>query len=294
MKVAIYGKEITQDSRKQLELLYNKLVNAGVSICVNKKFNEFLETHCDMNLGFNTYASHISFKECKPDILLTIGGDGTFLDSTTFVRDTGVPILGINTGRLGFLANVSKDEVEDAADAILNGQYTFDERQLINVKSTLSDIDFDPDFALNEVAISRKDTTTMLTVHAWIDGEYLNSYWADGLMLSTPTGSTGYSLSCGGPIVMPGSQNFVITPIAPHNLTVRPFVIPNDVEIRFKVESREDEYLLSLDSRIYTMANKSEVELSCAPFQIKLVKTPLQNFPSTLRNKLLWGLDRRN
>lgn len=294
MKVAIYGKEITQDSRNQLELLYNKLVNAGVSICVNNKFNEFLTSHCDMNLGFNTYDSHIAFKECNPDILLTIGGDGTFLDSTTFVRDTGVPILGINTGRLGFLANVSKDEVEDAADAILNGQYIFDERHLINVKSTLSDIDFDPDFALNEVAISRKDTTTMLTVHAWIDNEYLNSYWADGLMLSTPTGSTGYSLSCGGPIVMPGSQNFIITPIAPHNLTVRPFVIPNDVEIRFKVESREDEYLLSLDSRIYTMANKSEVELCCAPFQIKLVKTALQNFPATLRNKLLWGLDRRN
>ena len=176
MKVAIYGKEITQDSRKQLELLYNKLVNAGVSICVNKKFNEFLTVHCDMNLGFITYDSHITFKQINPDILLTIGGDGTLLDSTTFVRDTGVPILGINTGRLGFLANVSKDEVEDAADAILNGEYSFDERHLISVKSTLSDIDFDPDFALNEVAISRKDTTTMLTVHAWIDNEYLNSF----------------------------------------------------------------------------------------------------------------------
>lgn len=294
MKVAIYGKEITQDSKKQLELLYSKLTNAGVSICVNEKFNQFLEEHCNMQLGFNTYDSHATFKAFGADIMLTIGGDGTFLDSTTFVRDTGVPILGVNTGRLGFLANVSKDEVEDAADAILNGEYSFDERHLISVSSPSTVNVFDPDFALNEVAISRKDTTTMLTVHAWIDGEYLNSYWADGLMLATPTGSTGYSLSCGGPIVMPGSQNFIITPIAPHNLTVRPFVIPNDVEIRFKVESREDEYLLSLDSRIYTMANKSEVELRCAPFQIKLVKTPLQNFPSTLRNKLLWGLDRRN
>ena len=220
MKVAIYGKEITQDSRKQLELLYNKLDNAGISICVNDKFNKFLTTHCDMNLGFNTYNSHETFKELNADILLTIGGDGTLLDSTTFVRDTGVPILGINTGRLGFLANVSKDEVEDAADAILNGEYTFDERQLISVKSTLSDVNFDPNFALNEVAISRKDTTTMLTVHAWIDDEYLNSYWADGLVISTPTGSTGYSLSCNGPIVMPGSENFIISPdISSHSIS---------------------------------------------------------------------------
>lgn len=293
MKVAIFGKHITQDSRNYLESLYEKLDHAGIKLCINTEFDDFMQNQCDMNLGFETYKDHKAFAACKPDLLLTVGGDGTLLDSTTYVRDSGVPILGINTGRLGFLANVAKDEVVQAADAIINEKYTIDYRSLISV-NTNTETQPHPNFALNEVTVSRKDTTTMITIHVWIDGEYLNSYWADGLMLATPTGSTGYSLSCGGPIVMPGSENFIITPVAPHNLTVRPFVIPNNVHVKFKVEVREDEFLLSLDSRILTMANKSEVEMCCSPFQIKLVETHFQNFASTLRNKLLWGLDRRN
>ncbi len=293
MKVAIFGKRITQESRNYLENLYEKLDRANIELCINQEFDDFMQKECNLDLKFKTYKNHIDFAACKPDLLLTVGGDGTLLDSTTYVRDTGVPILGINTGRLGFLANVAKDEVVQAADAIINKKYSFDYRSLISVKTQLENQP-NPNFALNEVTVGRKQTAAMITIHVWIDGEYLNSYWADGLMLATPTGSTGYSLSCGGPIVMPGSENFIITPVAPHNLTVRPFVIPNNVEVKFKVEVREDEFLLSLDSRMYSMANKSEIDLFCSPFQIKLVKTHFQNFASTLRNKLLWGLDRRN
>ncbi|MCT4623005.1 MAG: NAD(+)/NADH kinase, partial [Schleiferiaceae bacterium] len=184
MKVAIYGKKITSDSRGHLEKLYDKLDGAGVGICVNDKFNHFLRDHCDLNLGFNTYDSHESFKKQNPDLLLTIGGDGTLLDSTTYVRDTGVPILGINTGRLGFLANVAKSEVEEAAEAILNKNYVYDKRTLLSAES--KSLNFKPNFALNEVTVSRKDTTAMITVHVKINGEYLNSYWADGLILATP------------------------------------------------------------------------------------------------------------
>jgi len=293
MKVAIFGKKVTEESKNYLDNLYERLDQAGIQMCISHEFDSFLQDQCNLDLGLETYKNHIEFAACKPDLLLTVGGDGTLLDSTTYVRDTGVPILGINTGRLGFLANVAKDEVVQAADAIINKKYTFDYRSLISVNTPLA-TQPNPNFALNEVTVSRKDTTTMITIHVWIDGEYLNSYWADGLMLATPTGSTGYSLSCGGPIVMPGSENFIITPVAPHNLTVRPFVIPNNVKVKFKVEVREDEFLLSLDSRMYTMENKSEIDLYCSPFQIKLVQTHFQNFGSTLRNKLLWGLDRRN
>lgn len=293
MKIAIYGKQITPESRPYLERLYAILTKAGVELFVNQSFQEFLSNHCNLHSKFNTYSDHLTFQDINANMLLTIGGDGTLLDSATLVRDSGIPILGINTGRLGFLANISKEEVEEAAQNILTEKYSFDERSLIQVR-TEDNLNLSPDFALNEVSVSRRGTTSMITVHAWINNTFLNSYWSDGLILATPTGSTGYSLSCGGPIIMPGSENFVITPIAPHNLTVRPFVIPNDVEIRYKVEGREREYLLSLDSRVYNIPNKSEIYLSKAPFYIKLIQTEQQDFASTLRNKLLWGLDKRN
>ena len=234
-----------------------------------------------------------TFKLLDADFLISIGGDGTILDAATLVADIDLPILGINTGRLGFLANVARDEINSAIDKLLEKKYTIDERTTLKVQTSTGE-SLNPNFALNEVSVSRRGTTSMITVHAYINDEYLNSYWADGLIVATPTGSTGYSLSSGGPIMMPGSENFVITPIAPHNLNVRPFVIPNSYKIRLKIEGRENNYLASLDSRIYTFDNEVELFLQNSPTTIKMVQTEDQDFPSTLRNKLLWGLDRRN
>lgn len=296
MKIAVYGKTISPEARPHIERLYHLLRSEGVQLLFYAPFHEHLVSHCDIDIDLNypTFKTPDQLKLSAPDILMTIGGDGTILDAATLVRTSGIPILGVNTGRLGFLADIAREEVTKAARSLLKGSYHINERNLISVDLKGTDITPDPNFALNEVAVSRKDTTSMITVHTWINDEYLNSYWADGLIISTPTGSTGYSLSCGGPIIMPGCENFVITPIAPHNLTVRPFVIPNHFKIRLKVEAREDQFLTSVDSRIYSCNPEVEVHLERADFKIKMIQTEVQNFPSTLRNKLLWGLDRRN
>lgn len=296
MKIAVYGKLVSPEARPYIEKLYHLLLAEGCELIFFAPFYKYLEEAKDFHLDIDypTYASHIDLLASEPDVMVSIGGDGTILDAATLVRDSGIPILGVNTGRLGFLADVAREEVHKAAKALLNGKYTIQQRNLISVQTSSSSVFPDPNFALNEIAVSRKDTTSMITIHTWINDEYLNSYWADGLIIATPTGSTGYSLSCGGPIIMPGSENFVITPIAPHNLTVRPFVIPNDYKIRLKVETREDRFLTSIDSRIYTYDSEVEIFLERANFKIGTIQTEVQNFPSTLRNKLLWGLDRRN
>jgi NAD+ kinase len=292
MRVAVFGKKITLDSRPFVETLHRNLLEINAEIMVFEPLNRFIESHCDLGLSFKEFSDHLQLKEYAPDCLITLGGDGTILDAVTYVRDSGIPILGINTGRLGFLSNVSKEKITNAVEALSTKNYTIDERIVLDMKTELLNLDLN--FALNEVTVSRKNTTSMVTVHTWINDEYLNSYWADGLIIATPTGSTGYSLSCGGPIIMPGSENFVITPIAPHNLNVRPFVIPNDYDIRLKVEGREEQFLVSLDSRIYALDSSSELNVSLGSFKIKMIKTEVQNFAETLRNKLLWGLDRRN
>lgn len=292
MKVAVFGKIISTDTKPFIQDLHQHLLDIGADIFVNRRLNKFVEEHCDFNLSFKDYNSHEELVALKPDFIITAGGDGTILDAVTLVRDSGIPILGINTGRLGFLANVSKEKIGKAVTALQTGEYTLDERYLLSVDAP--GLDLDLNFALNEVTVSRKDTTAMVTIHTWINDNYLNSYWADGLILATPTGSTGYSLSCGGPIIMPGSESFVITPIAPHNLNVRPFVIPNSIEIKLKVEGRERQFLISLDSRIYALEIGSEVIVKLAKFKIRLVKTEIQDFADTMRNKLMWGLDRRN
>ncbi len=292
MKVAIFGNIITPETRPFIETLHNELLAINATIRVNQKLNYFIKDHCDLQLAFPDFSSHEELVLFNPDFLITIGGDGTILDAVTIIRDSGIPILGINTGRLGFLSNVNKEKITDAVAALSQGNYTIDERIVLETDTKIQDSALN--FALNEVTVSRKNTTAMITIHTWINDEYLNSYWADGLIISTPTGSTGYSLSCGGPIIMPGSENFVITPIAPHNLNVRPFVIPNNYKIRLKVEGREEQFLVSLDSRIYALNSGLDINLQLGSFKIKMVKTEVQNFTETLRNKLLWGLDRRN
>jgi len=245
-----------------------------------------------MNLFLGTYNTYEELKE-GIDLFISVGGDGTILDATTLIRDTEIPIIGVNTGRLGFLADIAKDQIPKTIKQLVNKKFSIDQRSLLHLDTDIP-IFGDLNFALNEVTISRKDTTSMITITTYINDQYLNSYWADGLIISTPTGSTGYSLSCGGPIVMPGSQNFIITPIAPHNLNVRPLVISDEYEIKVKVEGRASQFLVALDSRIQTIDAGIELTIKKEAFKINMVETETQDFASTLRNKLLWGLDKRN
>ena len=229
------------------------------------------------------------------DLLISIGGDGTILRAITYVRDTGIPIVGINTGRLGFLATIQDDEIEAALVSIFNNDYHISERTLLQIETNPKNEDLlELNFALNEIAVSRKNTTSMITVQTQLDDEYLTSYWADGLIISTPTGSTGYSLSCGGPVITPGANSIVLTPIAPHNLNARPLVIPDKTEIKLKVSGREDNYLVSLDSRIATLENNTEIIIKKADFNIRMIELKNESFLRTLRKKLLWGEDKRN
>ena len=292
MRVAVYGKKFSAEAREDIEQLHSILVESKIEFKVYHRLNAFIVDHCDMGLDFEEFRSHEDLIEYQPDFLITIGGDGTILDATTLVRDSGIPILGINTGRLGFLSNVNRKKVEENLQALFRKDYHLSERRLLSLECDALDLEMP--FALNEVTVSRKDTTAMVTVEVHINGEFFNNYWADGLIIATPTGSTGYSLSCNGPIMMPGSETFVITPIAPHNLTARPFVIPNSCEIELKVFSREGRNLVSLDSRIYSLPNGEVLKVRLASFTIALVETADHTFAQTLRNKLMWGMDKRN
>jgi NAD+ kinase len=226
------------------------------------------------------------------DYMLSLGGDGTFLETLSFVRNSGIPILGINTGRLGFLANVAKTEINEAIDALMQKKYKIEKRDLLSVTAATK-LFGEINYGLNELTILKKDSSSMITIHTYINGDYLNSYFADGLIIATPTGSTAYSLSCGGPLVMPDSQNFVITPIAPHNLNVRPLVISDSSVITLKVEGRNNFYLASLDSRSEVIDSSVELTVQKADFYAHLIQLEGQTFFNTMRNKLLWGLDKR-
>jgi NAD+ kinase len=256
-------------------------------------FQNRLNEAWNLGLEYPEYPSAEALQELKPDFLLVIGGDGTLLDATSLVGRSGIPLIGLNTGRLGFLANITRDEAPTALKRILQGQYRIEKRYTLQASTDGPEL-LDPNFALNEIAVSRKGTTSMISVHVHLDGQFLNTYWADGLLISTPTGSTGYNLSCGGPILMPLSPNFILTPIAPHNLTVRPLVIPNDGVLELRIEAREGNFLCSLDSRVFTLDVETTLRIQQADFKFHLVQTEEHNFPTTLRNKLLWGLDRRN
>ena len=292
MKVAVFGKTFKPEVSKYILKLFETLERNNLEVLIYEPFYNFLSKSVKLNLFFGTYNSYEDLK-LNFDFFISVGGDGTILDATTFVRDIGIPIIGVNTGRLGFLADTAKEDIDNTIKQIINNQYRLDERTLLNLNTDYQIFD-DINFALNEVTISRKDTTSMITITTYINNQLLNSYWADGLIISTPTGSTGYSLSCGGPIVMPGSNNFIITPIAPHNLNVRPLVISDEYEIKIKVEGRSKNFLVALDSRIRTFKSDTELKIKKEKFKIKMIETFTQDFSSTLRNKLLWGLDKRN
>jgi len=259
--------------------------------------SEFLKMLYEKGIVKKPYKTFNSYTELDNsfEMLISIGGDGTILRAATLVRNTGVPILGINAGRLGFLAMVQKENIETFLQFVINKEYTISPRALLSLKSDPENPDIDNiNFAMNEISVSRKDTTSMITIETYLDGEFLNSYWADGLIIATPTGSTGYSMSCGGPILTPDVESLVITPIAPHNLNARPLVIPDKTEIRLKVSGREEHYLVSLDSRITSIKNETTLVINKTPFKINMVEIPGETFLKTLRNKLLWGEDKRN
>ena len=292
MKVAIYGKQFQDEVTPFVQELFRELEHAHMEILVYEPFYNFLSKQINLNIFLNTFNTYQELTQ-GVDLFISVGGDGTILDATTLIRDTGIPIIGVNTGRLGFLADVAKDQISKTIKQLVDKRFTIDQRTLLSL-NTNEPIFGDLNFALNEVTISRKDTTSMITITTYINDQFLNSYWADGLIIATPTGSTGYSLSCGGPIVMPGSDNFIITPIAPHNLNVRPLVISDKFEIKVKVEGRAHQFLVALDSRIQTIDAGLELIIKKEDFKINMIETDTQDFSSTLRNKLMWGLDKRN
>ncbi|MBC8753120.1 NAD kinase [Kordia sp. YSTF-M3] len=294
MKVGIYGQFYHKDSGEYITYLLENLHQFGVEIFVEKKFYKIFSSKLNITKKYETFDSYADLDETY-DLFFSIGGDGTILRTITLVQDLDIPILGINTGRLGFLATIQKEEIKDAISKIISKEFIVKERSVLAIETSPVNEDIAAmNFALNEVTVARKDTTSMITVKTYLDDEYLNSYWADGLIVATPTGSTGYSLSCGGPVITPNNNSFVLTPIAPHNLNARPLVIPDHTTIQLEVSGREDKHLISLDSRIATVAINSIITIKKAPFTVKLVELEGQSFLKTLRKKLLWGEDKRN
>ena len=294
MKIAIFGQYYENDTRPIIRDIFVFLNENNVELAVEKKFLDILYKEEIVKKGYKTYSSY-SDLDSSFDLLISIGGDGTILRATTFVRDLGIPILGVNAGRLGFLAKVQKENIATFLQLVLEKKYSISKRTLLSLTCSpkISEI-AEINFAMNEVTVSRKDSTSMITIETYLNGEYLNSYWADGLIISTPTGSTGYSLSCGGPVLTPDVKSLVVTPIAPHNLNARPLVIKDDTEIELRVSGRDEQYLVSLDSRIASVNNNTILKIKKTPFKINMVEISDETFLKTLRAKLLWGEDKRN
>ncbi|MFD0992599.1 NAD kinase [Tenacibaculum geojense] len=293
-KVAIYGQSYTITAEKEINILLQTLEKNNVEIVFETQFYNLLVSNNSINKVYSTFDS---FKDLSSDydVMFTIGGDGTILRAVTYIRDLKIPILGINTGRLGFLATVQKDQIEEAVNLLQNKEYTLQERSLLQVETSPKTDDFkELNFALNEVTVARRNTTSMIGIKTFLNSEYLTNYWADGLIISTPTGSTGYSLSCNGPVILPNCKSLAITPIAPHNLNARPMIIPDDLNIQLEVSAREKDFLISLDSRITTVPQETIIYIKKADFTIKSIVPTNQSYLKTLRGKLLWGEDTRN
>lgn len=293
MQVVVFGKIVKDKDLPHIQHLFDALHQEGINAYVYKPYLEDLKGAINFRRDVGTFEGHLDFAVHKIDFFIALGGDGTILEAVTHVRDSQVPIVGINLGRLGFLASIEKKRVADAIQLLNRGMYTLDERGLLYLESNLP-IFGETRFALNDCTIHKRDTSSMVTIHTYVNGAYLNSYWADGLIIATPTGSTGYSLSCGGPIIFPTSDNFVITPVAPHNLSVRPVVISDTSVISFEVEGRADNFLCTLDSRFEIITAAHQLAVRRNDFNIKLVQMQEVGFLQTMRSKLAWGADSRN
>jgi NAD+ kinase len=292
MNVAIYGRKITKQNSADFEALLSLLKEFGWNPVLEKELKEQLVKKAGISESLDQFENHADFKS-GIDLAISVGGDGTFLKTVSFVRDSEVPIMGINTGRLGFLANISRDHVAAAMEQVKNKEYEFQKRSLLRIE-TEDHLFGDDNYCLNEVTINKKDTSSMITVNTSLDGKFLNSYWADGLIIATPTGSTAYNLSCGGPIVTPGCKVHILTPIAPHNLNVRPMVVPDHLDIKCSVEGRDRTYLISLDGNSRHIRQGQEVTIRKAEFMINVIRFENNNFLDTIRNKMMWGIDQRN
>lgn len=292
MTIAVYARSTKENHTVYLEQIHNFLKKEGVNLIVHEPYyNSLKRSHAGFKLELETFSDAEELIS-KAFYVISLGGDGTLLETVAFVRKSGIPVLGVNTGRLGFLASVNKDDMEKALGQLLKEKFSLDKRELIEIsgcKDTFNAVNY----ALNEFTIHKKDSSPMINIDTYINGVFLNSYFADGLIVATPTGSTAYSLSCGGPIMMPDSDNFIITPIAPHNLSLRPIVISNNKEISFKVSGRTDSFNIFLDSRNHELPAESEITVKKAGFRLNLINLEGQHFFSTLRNKMMWGLDKR-
>lgn len=294
MKIAVFGRFYNDTTTVSVERLCQFLSKKSIDVYIEAEFLSILKTE-SANIAKLKSIKTFDTLDTSFDLLVSVGGDGTILRAVELVKNMGIPIIGVNTGRLGFLATIQVDQIENAIQNIIDGKYKISERSLLSIETTPENHDITSlNFALNEIAVSRKNTTSMITVETYLDGEYLTSYWSDGLIVSTPTGSTGYSLSCGGPVITPATNSFVLTPIAPHNLSARPLIIPDSTEIQLKVYGREDNHLVSLDSRIATLDNGTLITIKKADFKIKMIDLFNESFLDTLRKKLLWGEDKRN
>ena len=289
--IAVYGKTFNLNISAPIREMFEYLDMKKMKYTVEKDFFELIKNDIKINSSVAIFDDFDQVKK-ETEVVFSIGGDGTILDSVVMVKESEIPIFGINFGRLGFLASVGKDQIHAAVDAVEKGQYLIDKRSLIELQCNKPL--FKDNFALNDMTIQRRDQSSMITVNAYQNGELLNTYWADGLIVSTPTGSTGYSLSCGGPIIYPTSGNFVITPVAPHNLSVRPMVVSDEVVLSFEVTGRGDSFLCTLDSRFRSIDSSYQLAVKKASFGANIVRLTDQNFITALRTKLNWGTDQRN
>ena len=290
MTIALFGKNIAPENGEYMRQLFEKLYDNHVEMTVYKPFADIVSAFVPEGVKYNLFNSHA---DLRADMLFSIGGDGTILDTVPFVLDSGLPVLGINMGRLGFLSSISKNEISEALNNVLSGEYSVEQRTLLELVSP-EKVFGDVNFALNELNVIRNPEHSLLAIKVFVDDVYLNTYWGDGILLATPTGSTAYSLSAGGPIIAPNAKNFVITPIATHNLTVRPVVIPDDSIVRIQVEGREKRFVFSMDSRICTLDTSVQLEVRKADFCLNLVRMRSEDFFGTIRNKLMCGKDNRN
>ncbi|MBL7831427.1 MAG: NAD kinase [Saprospiraceae bacterium] len=293
MKIAVYSRVFKVQDQACIQELFDVLYQEKIEVVVLLDYLSQIKSFIKINSDIPTFSDHIDLIKLQPDILLSVGGDGTMLGATTYVRDSGIPILGLNLGRLGFLASLESKHLRQSISQLRKGIYTIDERTLLQLESNMPLFD-GITFALNDCTILKRDTSSMVRINTYINGSFLNSYWADGLIISTPTGSTGYSLSCGGPIIFPDSGNFVITPVAPHNLNVRPIVISDNSVISFEVEGRAETFLLTLDSRFESITSQHQLAVRKCDFCIKTVTLNDNGFMQTIREKLDWGKDARN
>ncbi len=290
-RIGIHGKDLQNKSSRFLEKVLDYLKKHQAEIWVSAKFLRQFKSSRIEDYKLKSFDQGDNLHPL--DFFLSLGGDGTLLESVTYIGKAETPILGINTGRLGFLATISREDVESSFDELFNGNYSIDSRSVLKLISTPK-LFGNLNFALNDFTIMKKDTASMITVHVHVDGELLNSYWSDGIIVSTPTGSTGYSLSCGGPLLHPKSESFVITAVSPHNLGTRPIVLADDAELTFHIEGRSKKYLISMDSRFETVDESVKLKIKKEKFRVKLVQLSSQNYFNTLRQKLNWGLDIRN